>query len=123
MSRTAYVTGSSGFLGLNSELKYLNQLGAERVEGDICDRASRANAEQDRVNIEGTRNVVDAAIAAGARHAGNRRAGVAEAAMRLQRGDARARLPGGAVAHHGRGIVPLAAAGRLSGVEHRLCMR
>lgn len=109
MTRTAYVTGSSGFLGLNlveqlvlrgwrvvalhragSELKYLRQLAAERVEGDIGDRASlahtlprnvdavfhvagstnlwsRGNAEQDRVNIEGTRNVVDAALAAGAR--------------------------------------------------------
>jgi dihydroflavonol-4-reductase len=109
MGGTAYVTGSTGFLGLNlveeliaqgwrvvalhrpsSALKYLNRLDAVRVEGDICDRASlahtlprnvdavfhvagstnlwsRANAEQDRINVEGTRNVVDAAIAAGAR--------------------------------------------------------
>jgi nucleoside-diphosphate-sugar epimerase len=109
MKPIAYVTGSNGFLGLNlveelleqgwrvialhrpgSDVKYLGRLPAERVEGDITDRASlahtlprnvdavfhvaastnlwsRANAEQDRVNIEGTRNVVDAALAARAR--------------------------------------------------------
>ena len=109
MPQLAYVTGSNGFLGLNlveellhqgwrvialhragSDVKFLERMPAERVQGDITDRASlayslprgvdavfhvagstslwsRANAEQDRVNIEGTRNVVDAALAAGAR--------------------------------------------------------
>ena len=105
MARTAFVTGATGFVGLNlvealaqegwrvlalhrpeSELKYLARLPAERVTGDVTDRASleRAlppgvdavfhvagdtnlwsprNARQDRVNIDGTRNVVEAALA------------------------------------------------------------
>jgi nucleoside-diphosphate-sugar epimerase len=108
VTRTAYVTGSNGFLGLNlceallaggwrvlalhrpsSDIRYLSRLGVERLEGDINDPASlartlprevdavfhvagstnlwsRRNAEQDRINIEGTRNVVEAALAANA---------------------------------------------------------
>jgi len=108
MAKTAFVTGSTGFVGLNlieqlaqqgwrvlafhrpsSELKYLRRFPAERVAGDINDPASlargmprgvdavfhvagdtnlwaRRNAAQDRVNIDGTRNVVEAALAAGA---------------------------------------------------------
>lgn len=106
MPKTAFVTGGTGFVGLNlierltqegwrvvalhrpgSEIKYLARFPAERVEGDINDPASlaravpagvdavfhvagdtslwsRRNAAQDRVNIEGTRNVVDAALRA-----------------------------------------------------------
>lgn len=102
--RTAFVTGATGFVGLNlvevllargwrvlamhragAELKYLQRLAAERVVGDVTDAASvrRAmpqgvdavfhvagdtslwsarNALQDRVNIDGTRNVVGAAL-------------------------------------------------------------
>ena len=109
MTKTAYVTGSNGFLGLNlceallrqqwrvlalhrasSDITYLKRLAVERVEGDINDPASlartlprdadavfhvagstnlwsRRNAEQDRINIEGTRNMVEAALAAGAK--------------------------------------------------------
>jgi dihydroflavonol-4-reductase len=104
MARTAFVTGATGFVGLNlveellaqgwrvialhragSELKYLQRMQAERVTGDITNaddvrRAmpqgvdavfhvagdtnlwSRRNAAQDRINIDGTRNVVDAAL-------------------------------------------------------------
>jgi len=109
MARTAFVTGATGFLGLNlvealagagwqvlalhrrgSNLKHLSRLPAGRVEGDVTDAASllralpegvecvfhvagdislwsRRNAAQDRVNIDGTRNVVEAALARGAR--------------------------------------------------------
>ena len=109
MARTAFVTGATGFVGLNlveallaqgwrvlalhragSELKYLSRLPAERVVGDVTDaeavrRAlppevdavfhvagntslwSRRNAAQDRINIEGTRNMVEAALARRAR--------------------------------------------------------
>ena len=109
MTKTAYVTGSNGFVGLNlcealagqgwrvlalhrasSDITYLKRLPVDRVEGDINDPASlartlppgadavfhvagstnlwsRNNAEQDRINIEGTRNVVAAALAAGAK--------------------------------------------------------
>lgn len=108
MAKTAFVTGSTGFLGLNlveqltqqgwqvlafhradSELKYLKRFPAQRIEGDINDPDSlgrgmprnvdavfhvagdtnmwsRRNAAQDRVNIDGTRNVVEAALAANA---------------------------------------------------------
>ncbi len=104
MPKAAFVTGATGFVGLNvveellaqgwrvialhradSELKYLRRMDAERAIGDITDadsvrRAmpqgvdavfhvagdtnlwSRRNAAQDRINIEGTRNVVDAAL-------------------------------------------------------------
>jgi nucleoside-diphosphate-sugar epimerase len=109
MAETAFVTGATGFVGLNlveqllargwrvialhragAELKYLARMPAERAVGDITDadsllRAlpervdavfhvagdinlwSRRNALQDRVNIEGTRNVVAAALARRAR--------------------------------------------------------
>jgi dihydroflavonol-4-reductase len=109
MSKTAYVTGSNGFLGINlcgellrqgwrvlalhratSDTRYLERLAVEPVEGDINDPASlartlprdadavfhvagstslwsRQNAEQDRINIDGTRHVVEAALAAGAK--------------------------------------------------------
>ncbi len=109
MARTAFVTGATGFVGLNlvealaregwqvvalhrpgSELKHLSRLPAERVQGDVTDRPSleralpagvdavfhvagdtnlwsRRNAQQDRVNIEGTRNMVEAALARRAR--------------------------------------------------------
>ena len=108
MAKTAYVTGSNGFLGLNlceqllargwqvlalhrptADTRYLRRLAVEPAEGDINDPASLArtlprgvdavfhvagstnlwsqrNAEQDRINIDGTRNVVEAALAAGA---------------------------------------------------------
>lgn len=101
---TAFVTGATGFVGLNlveqllalgwrvlamhragSDVKYLQRMPAERVPGDVTDgdsirRAmpqgvdavfhvagdtnlwSRRNAAQDCVNIEGTRNVVEAAL-------------------------------------------------------------
>ncbi len=109
MTKTAYVSGSTGFVGLNlveelarqgwrvlalhrsgSQTKYLERLNAERLQGDITDPASLArtlprnvdavfhvagstnlwskkNAEQTRINVEGTRNIVVAALAAGAR--------------------------------------------------------
>ncbi|MGE3161547.1 MAG: SDR family oxidoreductase [Burkholderiales bacterium] len=104
MPSTAFVTGATGFVGLNlvealaargwrviamhragSELKFLQRLPAERVAGDVTDAASvrRAmpqdvdavfhvagdtslwsarDALQDRVNVDGTRNVVGAAL-------------------------------------------------------------
>jgi dihydroflavonol-4-reductase len=109
MPDSAFVTGATGFVGLNlvealvregwsvtamhragSELNYLSRLAAQRVEGDVVDAASvrRAmparvdvvfhvagdtslwaglDAVQDRVNVLGTRNVVEAALALGAR--------------------------------------------------------
>jgi nucleoside-diphosphate-sugar epimerase len=109
MPRTAFVTGATGFVGLNlveellaqgwrvlalhragSDLKYLERMRAERAVGDVTDYASlmrvlpeavdavfhvagdtnlwsRRNAAQDRINIDGTRNVVDAALERGAR--------------------------------------------------------
>ncbi len=109
MTKTAYVTGSNGFLGLNlcealvrqgwrvlalhrasSDITYLKRLAVERVEGDINDPPSlvrtlprevdavfhvagstalwsKLDAGQDRINIEGTRNMVEAALAAGAK--------------------------------------------------------
>lgn len=109
MPGTAFVTGATGFVGLNlveelarqgwrvialhrpgADLRYLQRMAAERVIGDITDadslvRAlpegadavfhaagdtglwSRHNARQDRVNIEGTRNMVSAALARGVR--------------------------------------------------------
>ena len=102
--KTAFVTGATGFLGLNlveallaqgwrvvalhrpdSDLKYLRRLSAERAVGDVTHAPSvrRAmpqgvdavfhaagdtslwsghNAAQDRVNVDGTRNVVGAAL-------------------------------------------------------------
>ena len=109
MPRTAFVTGATGFVGLNlveallaegwrvialhradSDLKYLQRMNAERATGDVTDRESvlcalpegvdavyhvagdtnlwsRRNAAQDRVNIEGTRIMVEEAIARHAR--------------------------------------------------------
>lgn len=109
MKRRAFVTGGTGFLGLNmvqallaqdwavtaihrasSDLQYLSRFAADRVVGSITDAASlRAaipdgtdtifhvagntnfwrggNAEQWRDNVEGTRNVVEAAIQKGVR--------------------------------------------------------
>ena len=105
MPDSAFVTGATGFVGLNlveallregwdvtamhrrgSELRYLRRFAATRVEGDVVDAASvhRAmpeavdvvfhvagdtglwsgnNAAQDRINILGTRYVVEAALA------------------------------------------------------------
>ena len=109
MTKIAYVTGSTGFVGLNlidllveqgwrvlalhrstSETKYLYRFAVEPVIGDIGDPSSlartlprnvdavfhlagstsfwsRRNSEQNRINIDGTRNIVDAALKAGAR--------------------------------------------------------
>ena len=109
MTKTAYVTGSNGFVGLNlvaelvkqgwrvlalhrrtSDTGYLKRFPVEQAEGDISDPASLArtlprgvdavfhvagsttlwskqNAEQDRVNIEGTRNMVEATLKADAK--------------------------------------------------------
>lgn len=109
MAETAFVTGATGFVGLNlveqllarswrviglhragAELKYLGRMPAERAIGDVTDAGSllralpegvdavfhvagdtslwsRRNAAQDQINIEGTRNMVAAALARGAR--------------------------------------------------------
>jgi nucleoside-diphosphate-sugar epimerase len=109
MSLRAFVTGASGFVGMNlvrqlteegwevtalvrahSPLEDINKLGITLVEGNLVDAASvasampqnpdcvfhvaastniwsRNNAMQTRVNIDGTRNVLEAAIAKGAR--------------------------------------------------------
>jgi nucleoside-diphosphate-sugar epimerase len=106
---TAFVTGATGFVGLNlveallaegwrvialhragSDLTYLQRMNAERATGDVTDRESvlralpegvdavyhvagdtnlwsRRNAAQDRINVEGTRNMVAAALARRAR--------------------------------------------------------
>ena len=104
MPRSAFVTGASGFVGLNlveellqrgwrvtamhradSDVGQLRRLGADRVVGDVTEATSvgRAmpqavevvfhvagdtglwsgnNAAQDRINVEGTRNTVEAAL-------------------------------------------------------------
>lgn len=109
MARSAFVTGGTGFVGLNlieqlnaagwdvtalvrptSDLSYINRFKPKLVTGAITDRASldaaipkgvdtlfhvagntnmwrKRNAEQTRDNVEGTRNVVDAALAKGVR--------------------------------------------------------
>lgn len=106
MAKTAFVTGATGFIGLNliehlhdegwrvialhrrgSDVRLLDHWGVDRVEGDITDARSlqrcipegvdavfhvagntrlwsRVRAEQMRVNVKGTRNVVRAALAA-----------------------------------------------------------
>ncbi len=108
-AKTAFVTGATGFLGLNlveqltaagwsviglhrptSNLAPLRALPVEPVEGDLLDLGSlkralpqavdavfhvaadtsvwsRNDARQTRVNVEGTRNILDAAVAAKAR--------------------------------------------------------
>lgn len=109
MGRSAFVTGGTGFVGLNlvqrlkeegwdvtalhrrsSDLTFLNRFSPSLAEGSITDRASlmaaipggtdtvfhvagdismwrKRNAEQTRNNVEGTRNVVEAALAKGVR--------------------------------------------------------
>jgi dihydroflavonol-4-reductase len=109
VSRAAFVTGGTGFVGLNlvqqlmaagwdvtalhrpaSDLKFLNRFAPRLAVGTITDRDSliaaipdqtdtvfhvagntnmwrRRNAEQTRDNVEGTRNIVEAAIAKGVR--------------------------------------------------------
>jgi dihydroflavonol-4-reductase len=108
MQKSAFVTGATGFVGLNlieellrqgwhvtalhrptSDLRYLSRLAADRVAGDVTDAESirRAlppkvdvifhvagdtsvwsgnNARQNRINLDGTRNMVEAARARGA---------------------------------------------------------
>lgn len=102
---SAYVTGATGFVGLNlvkrlteegwhvralhrssSDLTYLSRFDVERVMGDVTDRKSLErtmqedvdvvfhvaasvsfwspnNAVQTKINVEGTRNVVEVALA------------------------------------------------------------
>jgi nucleoside-diphosphate-sugar epimerase len=109
MSRLAYVTGGTGFVGLNlidallkqdwqvtalhrpsSDLTYLKRFAAARVAGSLTDAASlpatippdtdtifhvagntnmwrQKNPEQTKDNVEGTRNIVEAAITRGVR--------------------------------------------------------
>jgi dihydroflavonol-4-reductase len=110
LARTAFVTGATGFVGLNLIQELLDQgwtvvalhrrssdarllqgrAGVECVVGDVTDRNSlkdkiprqvdcvfhtagntslweRSHAEQLRVNVKGTRNVLRAALEAGAR--------------------------------------------------------
>lgn len=109
MARTAFVTGGTGFVGLNlvqrlladgwdvtalhrrsSDLTYLKRFGPRLAEGSITDPASlerglpqntdtlfhvagntnmwrKRNAEQTRDNVDGTRNVVEAALKKGVR--------------------------------------------------------
>jgi len=100
MTKTALVTGSTGFLGLNlielltnagwtvyalhrssSDLTYLNRFPVHKIEGDVTDLASlqqgvpngidvcfhlaastnlwkKHNALQTKINVEGTKNIV-----------------------------------------------------------------
>lgn len=109
MTRSAFVTGATGFVGLNlvqrlmaegwdvtalhrptSDLTFLNRFGPRLAVGEITDRASllagipdgtdtlfhvagntslwrKRDAEQTRDNVEGTRNVVEAARTKGVR--------------------------------------------------------
>lgn len=104
MSKTAFVTGSTGFLGLHivkqlvddgwtvlamrrksSKTSDLDKFNATQVEGDVQDKASleavipenvdaifhvaadtsmwfKGNERQNKINIEGTRNVVEVAL-------------------------------------------------------------
>src|SRR5919108_2474217 len=68
--RTAFVTGGTGFLGLN----LIEQLTAQRWQVTALHRPSSdismwsgRNARQTRINVEGTRQVVEAAMEGGAR--------------------------------------------------------
>lgn len=105
MKRTAYVTGSTGFLGTNiieqllqegwnvialrrktSNTRDIDRMAVTQVEGDVLDRVSlertmpdgvdavfhvaadtsmwsQLNTRQNRINIDGTRNVVEMALA------------------------------------------------------------
>lgn len=107
MGRTAFVTGGTGFIGINliellvsegwdvtalhrptSNLSYLKRLPIKLVEGSITDRASleraiprgtevvfhvagdtsfwsKKNAQQNAINIDGTRNMVEVSAAKG----------------------------------------------------------
>ncbi len=107
MTNKAFVTGGTGFIGINliellvnegwqvtalhrptSNLEYLKRFPVTLAEGALTDRASLAraipegtdvvfhvagdtnfwskrNAQQDAINIEGTRNLVDASVAKG----------------------------------------------------------
>lgn len=107
MGRTAFVTGGTGFIGINliellvgegwevtalhratSDLTYLRRLPIRLAEGSITDRESldraiadgtevvfhvagdtsfwsKKNAQQDAINIDGTRNMVEAAAEKG----------------------------------------------------------
>ncbi len=107
MGRTAFVTGGTGFIGINliellvsegwdvtalhrptSNLGYLKRLPIKLVEGSITDRASleraiprgtevvfhvagdtsfwsKKNAQQNAINIDGTRNMVEVSAAKG----------------------------------------------------------
>jgi nucleoside-diphosphate-sugar epimerase len=109
MARTAFVTGGTGFVGLNlvqrlkeegwdvtalhrrsSDLTFLKRFSPRLAEGSITDPGSLAaaiadgtdtvfhvagdtnmwrkrNAEQTRNNVDGTRNIVEAALAKGVR--------------------------------------------------------
>lgn len=109
MARSAFVTGGTGFVGLNlvqqlksdgwdvtalhranSDLTFLSRFSPKLVQGEITDAASvlaalptgvdtlfhvagntnmwrKGNAQQTRDNVEGTRNVVEAALAKGVR--------------------------------------------------------
>lgn len=109
MARSAFVTGGTGFVGLNlvqqlkadgwdvtalhranSDLTFLSRFSPTLVQGEITDAASilaalpsgvdtlfhvagntnmwrKGNAQQTRDNVDGTRNVVEAAIAKGVR--------------------------------------------------------
>jgi len=107
MAKTAFVTGGTGFIGINliellvnegwdvtalhrptSNLTYLKRFPIKLAEGSITDRESLAhaipegtdvvfhvagdtnfwskrNAQQDAINIDGTRNMIDAAVSKG----------------------------------------------------------
>ncbi len=109
MMPSAFITGGTGFIGLNlieqlvaqgwqitalhrptSDLRHISRLSVHLVEGDLLDPESlrrampegvdavfhvaadtsvwaRHNARQYRINVEGTRHLVEAALATGAR--------------------------------------------------------